>query len=325
MEPNHHFHPLATIFPLLGDAQIEALADDIKVHGLLEPIVLHEGKILDGRCRWLACERVGVPPSFRAYDGNDLLGSVISLNMHRRHLTKSQRVLAAARAATLPFGSNQMTPGLPIGRAAEVFSVSARNIARAKNILREGVPELVGAIECGKISLYRAAKVCELAQNVQAATLDQILQEKRYVRKKKEPAAVVSENYPSSEAAGRCERSPIADHYSRSNSELLKAKTANWGEEDGAAFAGRTSAGEAVKSACTKFVEELIEEEALLGLIAAWSRAETSARITFLNEIVEDDPNFASLMVRWSLASYATRMKLINELIERWSEWGIEG
>ena len=99
------FHPRAGIFPVPDERHLQAMANDIAAHGLLDEMVLYEGRILDGRCRYLACERAGVTPKFRDYDGNDPLGFVISRNVHRRHLSKNQRIFAAARAATLPVGS----------------------------------------------------------------------------------------------------------------------------------------------------------------------------------------------------------------------------
>lgn len=143
------FHPLAEIFPLLDDDRLQALANDIAARGLLDEIALYEGKILDGRRRYLACLRAGVAPKFQDYVGDDALGFVIGRNVHRRHLTKIQSVLAAARAATLPVGSNQTTPGLPIGRAAEIFEVSERNIARAKTICARVWQTLFGQLKLG--------------------------------------------------------------------------------------------------------------------------------------------------------------------------------
>src|ERR1035437_7807511 len=91
------FHPIAEIFAVLDDDGLQALANDIAQHGLLDEIVLYEGEILDGRCRYLACDRVGVAPKFHDYVGDDPLGLVISRNVHRRHLTTIQRTFAAAR------------------------------------------------------------------------------------------------------------------------------------------------------------------------------------------------------------------------------------
>ena len=58
----HEFHPLANIFPLLPDAELKVLADDISRNGQREPITLYQGFILDGRNRYLACKRVFVEP-----------------------------------------------------------------------------------------------------------------------------------------------------------------------------------------------------------------------------------------------------------------------
>ncbi len=49
------FHPVANIFPLMGEAELDALAEDIRANGLREPVWLHrDGRIVDGRNRWLA-------------------------------------------------------------------------------------------------------------------------------------------------------------------------------------------------------------------------------------------------------------------------------
>jgi hypothetical protein len=99
------FHELANIFPLLEGKQLQELANDIKVNGLRELIVLFEGKILDGRNRYNGLKLAGLDPlehkclqycrEFKQYDG-DPVAFVISQNIHRRHLTDDQRAQIAA-------------------------------------------------------------------------------------------------------------------------------------------------------------------------------------------------------------------------------------
>jgi hypothetical protein len=90
------FHPVANIFPLMVGAEFDALVADIKAHSLCEPIVLLNGKILEGRNRYLACIVAGIEPRFTEHYSDsclshDPVGFVISRNIHRRHLTAEQK------------------------------------------------------------------------------------------------------------------------------------------------------------------------------------------------------------------------------------------
>jgi DNA-binding Lrp family transcriptional regulator len=89
------FHPIANIFPLMEGGEFAALVDDVRVYGLIEPITLYEGMILDGRNRHRACQEAGVEPRFREARGlgshAEAVAFVISANVHRRHLTVEQR------------------------------------------------------------------------------------------------------------------------------------------------------------------------------------------------------------------------------------------
>ena len=56
-------HPLCAISPRLTGPDLEELANDIKINGLLTPIVIHDGMILDGGNRYAACQKaVSVQP-----------------------------------------------------------------------------------------------------------------------------------------------------------------------------------------------------------------------------------------------------------------------
>lgn len=87
---------------MLDEAELAALADDIKKHGLREPLWrLPDGTLLDGRNRLAACNLAGVEPKWRTYEGADPIALVVSLNMARRHLTSSQRAMIAVHMEPL--------------------------------------------------------------------------------------------------------------------------------------------------------------------------------------------------------------------------------
>lgn len=52
MNNTKEFYEIANIFPMIEKDDFEVLVVDIKENGLLEPIYLYEGKILDGRNRY---------------------------------------------------------------------------------------------------------------------------------------------------------------------------------------------------------------------------------------------------------------------------------
>jgi N6-adenosine-specific RNA methylase IME4 len=153
------FHPVANIFPLVEGAEFDELVADIREHGLHEPIVVFEDKILDGRNRYRACEAAGIEPTFTVYTDDDPVSYVVSLNLRRRHLDESQRAMVAAKLATLRLGDNQHSEGLPIGRGSELLNVGERSVARAREVREHGAPELVQAVEQGKVSVSAAADI----------------------------------------------------------------------------------------------------------------------------------------------------------------------
>ena len=181
------FHPIANIFPMMGDEELGELADDIMQNGLRQPIVVYEGKILDGRNRQKACDLIGLSPylinesevrfaeefgikscnqplsPYEEYQGDDPLGYVLSLNLHRRHLTASQRAALAAEIANMESGARtDLEPSLKLGKvsqveAAEKLDVSPAYIQQAKKIQRES-PEHFDKVKSGELSLQQAKR-----------------------------------------------------------------------------------------------------------------------------------------------------------------------
>jgi ParB-like chromosome segregation protein Spo0J len=102
------FHPLSDLFPLLEGEEFDALVADIKANGLIEPIVMLDGMILDGRHRYRACLAAGVEPRFTDYRGDNPTTYVISVNIHRRHLAaEDKRDLLVKLVAAQPQKSDR--------------------------------------------------------------------------------------------------------------------------------------------------------------------------------------------------------------------------
>jgi len=97
-------HPCADCHPMMGADELNKLGEDIRAHGLHKRITLyndpqsHKQVVLDGRNRLEALERIGIDldhppfPIFEETDVTDPASFVISLHIHRRHLTKAQQV-----------------------------------------------------------------------------------------------------------------------------------------------------------------------------------------------------------------------------------------
>lgn len=170
------FHPYAEVFPLIEGTDFDALVADIKANGQNEKIVLFDGKILDGRNRFLACQKAKVKPQYKQFKGTDeaALAFVVSANVQRRHLTIEQRAMAAARVATLQKGRpiNTARAAFTQEEAAERFDVSPDSIQRAKKVVEQGSKALQDAVESGDIPLKKAASVVDLpkSEQLKAAT-----------------------------------------------------------------------------------------------------------------------------------------------------------
>lgn len=89
-------HELADLLPMIEGVNFENLKGDVAKNGILEPILLFEGRILDGRNRYRAGKAVGhkfTHANFKTFDGNyaEAEAYVFSTNFLRRQMTNAQK------------------------------------------------------------------------------------------------------------------------------------------------------------------------------------------------------------------------------------------
>lgn len=138
--PELEQHPIAMNLVPGGMApeELDALTDDITERGLIYPIVLFEGKVLDGWHRYQGCVRSGTALKTTEYTGTDPAGFVASCTVLRRRLSSLQRALVAARMHT-DHGVSQRDACKRFGISNAVLSMvlkalNSRNSAIIKRI-----------------------------------------------------------------------------------------------------------------------------------------------------------------------------------------------
>jgi hypothetical protein len=162
----YELHPACAAWPAMTDAEIDALAADIKAKGLLFPGTLHGQLLLDGRNRQFACERAGVPFLTVQYEGDDPVGYSISLNQTRRHLEKHILAFVAEELAKLKIGRPKekiFASTISSGDARETLEqvgkqlgVGRNNIESARAVKQYGEPNVVEMAKAGKVGLQAA-------------------------------------------------------------------------------------------------------------------------------------------------------------------------
>lgn len=172
------YHPLADILPLIEGREYENLRDDIHTKGLIEPIWLYQGKILDGRNRDRACREIGIEPTFREYTGNDPAGFVLSLNLARRHLNESQRAMAAAKLATMKWGGDRSKApigDLSIDHAADLLNVGSKSVERARVVWDSDHSDLIELVRQARVAVSTAASVAKESASFIGSVVGKVL------------------------------------------------------------------------------------------------------------------------------------------------------
>jgi ParB-like chromosome segregation protein Spo0J len=200
-ETDLKFHELADLFPLIEGQAYDEFKEGFAKAGFEEPVVLHEGKILDGRNRYRALKDLKLPIPTREWagEGGTALQFVLAKNLRRRHLDSSQRAMiatdlmplleadAAARKrhgkASARKAKKDGTKDLPqrIGEApddrhsgeaahaaAEMMGTNRQYVADAKRI-KTAAPDLAKKVAKGEMSLPRAKKALAANKSPESA------------------------------------------------------------------------------------------------------------------------------------------------------------
>jgi ParB-like chromosome segregation protein Spo0J len=177
------WHPYAKLFPMLSEAELQSLADDIGANGQRHPIIVDpKNRIIDGRNRAAACEIAQVKPVTTVFDGSDreVLAMVVSENIHRRHLSDKQRAMIAAEIANLPAhrpsdkSADRRTSSEPVvtqEEAAELMNVPERTLQRARMVKVNAVPEVQDAVVNEDLPLTKAEAIARLPKEDQPKAL----------------------------------------------------------------------------------------------------------------------------------------------------------
>lgn len=209
----YEIHPAADLFPLMSDKELEGLVKDIGENGQREPATFWSGKLIDGRNRAIACERLGIELDACELDAaTDPVKWVVSHNLHRRHLSPSQKSQVALKlkkllepealeakreggkkgaakagngrpsrdAAKLPQAKKKRKSREPASRdkAASMLGISGKLVDAAEKVEEKGIPELVAAVASGEVSVTRAAKIADAPKEQQAELISKPRAEK---------------------------------------------------------------------------------------------------------------------------------------------------
>lgn len=196
-------HPYARLFPCIEGADFYQLVQDIQDHGQRDPCIIatFDGKtwLLDGRNRYRACLLAGKEPLI-VHSGviateREALTFILSTNLHRRHLTTSQRAMLGAqianmtRADTLAQNANpneintptdgqiclsrDREPSISIEQASQIVNASGGSIKHARQVLDKGTEALAKAVQGGDIAVAAASTLAQLPPQEQERLLQE--------------------------------------------------------------------------------------------------------------------------------------------------------
>lgn len=166
-------HPYADRFPMMPDFELAELVASIEVNGQENAILVDpDGKILDGRHRYVACKMLEIPPKVEVYPGDDLADLVIRLNVRRRHL--STGVMAMTTALVLKADGRRKDGRWIRGSILQDHEIGRKwQVAMWKaGVILDTRPRLADRVVAGTMSLDAAYQIASGAKDEGATPAD---------------------------------------------------------------------------------------------------------------------------------------------------------
>lgn len=172
-------HELGAVFHDMSISEFASLKRDIQNNGQLHPIILYQGKILDGWHRFRACCDLDIDPRSEPLPaGADPLHYSLSTNVERRQSKPSQLTIALVEiwiaqelaemsneegrsASPLSAALASISSKVKLTKAtlAKFAGVSERLVQQARRVVIDGAPKIVAAVKAGSLSLERAVQM----------------------------------------------------------------------------------------------------------------------------------------------------------------------
>lgn len=172
----------AMLDPYISDSYFTKLKEDIQKYGVLNPIKIYNGKIIDGKKRYQVCKELGIEPPIESVTFKDDIEKwnwVITVNgQWRNNMSPSQKAMVAARyeihfqdlaKENQRLGKNGLanSPIHSRKEAAKICGVSEGNVGCAERVLRSGNEKLITAVDKGEIAVYLASKLVKQVKSVE--------------------------------------------------------------------------------------------------------------------------------------------------------------
>ena len=240
-------HWLSALFPDASEGQTENLRNSLRTHGQQNPIVLLEGKVIDGWGRYTQQTGLNQDLLVADYIGDDPVVFVYAQNYCRRDLTERQRLMSTARLANLKqgkpkAGAKQVNLSLSLEEAVKLTGISESTIKNAKKVIDSKNSDLIQSVESGKISVDMGLKLIDKPKD----KIEEVLASKN-------PKKTFKELFPpSDDEAPKPEDPKSTDLVSEENAVEQKEKPSSEKESE----KGTPAAESAKESAMTSVLPE---------------------------------------------------------------------